>query len=554
MAETTTDRKPGMTVKPPGGGGLGATGWLRWGWRTLTSMRTALVLLFLFAIGSIPGSLIPQRGVADDMVAKHFRDNPELSTWLDRLWLYDVFQAPWFAAIYLLLFLSLVGCVIPRTGVHLKELRRKPPAAPRNLGRLPHHASFTAATSVEEVASRLRKRRFRVATGPGWVAGEKGFLRESGNLLFHISLLGLLFAVGAGSLYGYRGNVLLVEGDGFSNTVAAYDRYLPGVQVSAESLSPFSFTLKEFQATYIVEGRQRGQALDFEADLRVTDEPGGPERDFKLKVNEPLDSGGTMTYLLGNGYAPSFTVTDGKGQVAFDGPVPCLTADKATFASECVIKVPDAEPEDLGFLIRFLPTSVKMKDGTYASAFPAQINPEVEVWAFSGDLGMDNGTPQSVYELNSDKLKPLLMQGKPVVGHGVAPKSVDAAPKAPAGEQAAPLQVGQSLDLPGGAGKITFTGVKEWVTLQTTYDPGRLPALIASVLAVAGLVLSLSIRRRRVWVRLTEAKEGDATVVEVGGLTRTEGGDAAFAGEFDDIVRALGARPAENAGDTDAHE
>ncbi|SDG44068.1 cytochrome c biogenesis protein [Sinosporangium album] len=528
MATTSSDVKLDVTPRGPGGG-LGVAGWLRWGWRTLTSMRTALVLLFLFAVASIPGSLVPQRGVAPEKVAEHFKNTPELAAWLDRLWFYDVFQSPWFAAIYLLLFLSLIGCVIPRTKVHLEEIRRKPPAIPRNLKRLPHHASFTEETTVDEVAARLRKRRFRVETGPDWVSAEKGYLRETGNLFFHISLLGLLVAVGFGSLYGYRGNVLLMEGSGFANTVAAYDRYIPGTMVSAESLTPFSFHLEDFNATYVIEGERRGQALDFAAKLKVTDRPGSPERDVTLKVNEPLDVDGTMTYLLGNGYAPTFKITDGKGQVAFDAPVPCLVVDSATFTSECAIKVPDAAPTQLGFLTRFLPTSVKLHDGTYTSAFPGAVNPQVEVWAFSGDLGLDSGAPQSVYQLETKGLKPLLMQSKP-------------------------LNVGDTIELPNGAGSITYTGVKQWITLQTTYDPGRVPALIASVIAVIGLILSLGVRRRRVWVRLAEVKDGNGTVVEVGGLTRTEGGDAAFAGEFDDIVRALGARSAGTAGEKNAHQ
>ena len=40
---------------------LGITGWLRWAWRQLTSMRTALVLLLFLAIAAVPGSLFPQR-------------------------------------------------------------------------------------------------------------------------------------------------------------------------------------------------------------------------------------------------------------------------------------------------------------------------------------------------------------------------------------------------------------------------------------------------------------------------------------------------------------
>lgn len=497
---------------------FGPVAWLRWAWRTLTSMRTALILLFLLALGSVPGSLVPQRGVEPDKVARLYEQSPTLAEWYDRLQLFEVFTSTWFAAIYLLLFTSLIGCIVPRTAVYLRELRRKPPAAPKHLSRLPHHAAFDGDLTVEQAAARLRKRRFRVVTGDGWVSAEKGYLRETGNLLFHIALVGILLAVGAGSLYGYRGNVLVVEGDGFANTVAAYDRFIPGSRVSAESLQPFSFQLTDFEVAYQAAGDKRGQALDYTAHLKVNDTPESPARDYDLKVNEPLEIDGTQTYLIGNGYAPVFRVTDGKGQVAFEGPVPCLIEDKATMTSGCVVKAPDAQPSQLGFLLRFLPTSVPLTDGTYASAFPGKINPEVQILgAFSGDLGMRSGKPQSVYELAEPevmrKLKPVLMGSD-------APK---------------PLAVGQSVDLPGGLGKLEFTGVKEWITLQTAYDPGRMPALLAAATAVVAIALSLMIRRRRVFVRVGQGR------VEVGGLTRTDNSAAGFAEEFADIVKVLSA-------------
>ncbi|MFF3667354.1 cytochrome c biogenesis protein ResB [Microtetraspora malaysiensis] len=497
--------------------GLGVVGWLRWGWRTLTSMRTALILLFLFALGSVPGSIYPQRSVDPGRVARYFQNSPTEAEWLDRFWMFDVFTSPWFAAIYLLLFLSLAGCVFPRVVVHFKELRKKPPAAPRNLRRLPQNAAFDGDLTVEEAAARLRRDRFRVVTGPDWVAAEKGYLRETGNLLFHVSLLALLFAVGAGALFGYRGNVLVVEGEGFSNTVAAYDRFIPGQQVSAESLEPFSFTVKDFQATYIASGEKRGQPLDYSATLSVQDTPTSGPRDVELKVNEPLDVNGTLTYLIGHGYAPTFKVVDGKGNTAFEGPVPCLAGDQMTYTSECVIKVPDAQSDQLGFLVRFLPTTVP-NGKAWVSVFPGAANPTVQIFPFSGDLGLKSGQPQSVYQLDTKSLKPL---GK-------------------MSAQPTPLNVGDTKELADGAGTIQFTGVKEWISLQMAYDPGRLPALIAAALAVIGLVLSLTVQRRRVWVRMKGRQ------VTVGGLTRTEGGGASFAEEFAEIVTKLrGATPSE---------
>lgn len=508
-AAAAPDAAEDAPVRPAG---FGVSAWLRWGWRTLTSMRTALILLFLFAVASVPGSIFPQRGVSPEKVAEYFRDSPALAEWLDRLYLFDVFQAPWYAAIYLLLFVSLLGCVLPRSVTHYRELRRTPPAAPRNLSRLPRYAVVEGDADVAELAARLRRKGYRVATGPDWAGGEKGYLRETGNLVFHIALLGILLAVGAGAVFGYRGNVLVVEGDGFANTVAAYDRYLPGQRVTAESLEPFSFTLRDFQASYQTAGANQGQALDYVAKLEVTDRPGAAPRPYDLRVNEPLNVNGTQTYLLNHGYAPVVKVTDGDGQVAFEGPVPCLPVDQRTLTSECVIKVPDARPEQLGFLARFLPSTARTGDG-YVSVFPASVNPTVQIWAFSGDLGLDDGLPQSVYQLDTDKLKPLVMESEP-------------------------LLPGQSLTLPEGAGTIEFTGVKEWISLQIAYDPGRLPVLVAAVVAMVALVLSLVVHRRRVWVRVSRPDAGGPAKIEIGGLSRTEG-NAGFGHEFDEIVQTL---------------
>src|SRR4051794_1180083 len=179
---------------------LGAVGWLRWAWRQLTSMRTALLLLLLLAVAAVPGSVFPQRRINPVRVDQYLLDHPGYGSLLDRLGVFDVYSSIWFSAIYLLLFVSLVGCVLPRTRVHLRALRAAPPRTPRRLERLPGHARLVVDVPPDDVldavAATLRRRRYRVARHDGdSVSAERGYLAETGNLAFHLALLGLLVAV-----------------------------------------------------------------------------------------------------------------------------------------------------------------------------------------------------------------------------------------------------------------------------------------------------------------------------------------------------------------------
>ena len=102
---------------------------LRKGWRRLTSMRTALVLLFLLAVAAVPGSLLPQRPLGPDKVTTYIRAHGAWGRLLDSLGFFDVFGSAWFAAIYLLLFVSLIGCLIPRIRMHARAMARALPTA-----------------------------------------------------------------------------------------------------------------------------------------------------------------------------------------------------------------------------------------------------------------------------------------------------------------------------------------------------------------------------------------------------------------------------------------
>jgi len=500
-------------------GTLGFADWLKWGWRQLTSMRIALVLLFLLALGSVPGSMLPQEGTDAAGVQQYYTSHPALAPLLNHLGLFNVFAAPWFAAIYLLLFTSLVGCVVPRTFRLAGSARALPPRAPRHLTRLPRSAEYTTvlapALAAEVAATVLAGHGFRLrrpadASGGAWVSAEKGYLREVGNLLFHLALLGVLVSVALGGLFGYKADRLLVQGTTFADTQSALDEFYPGRLVTAADLGPFTITLNRFDASYITSGAQRGQPASFDAQISYAAYPGGPVRTDQLEVNRPLSVDGAKVYLIGHGYAPVFKVTDARGQVVYDQATPFISGSSGNFLSQGVVKVLDAQPEQLGFTGVFVPTAVEA-GGVLESVFPAADNPVVSLIAYAGNLGLNSGVTQSVYQMDTAGMRRLT-----------------ADPQL--------LLPGQSLKLPGGQGTITFTGYVPWVSLAITHDPGQLPALICGIAALGGLLLSFMVRRRRVFVRARAS--GPGTTVQIGGLARTDA-SGGFEAEFASLAAEL---------------
>lgn len=466
-------------------------GWGRWLWRTVTSMRTAVILLGLLALAAVPGSLLPQRNVASDPngVVQFAESNPTMYPWLDRLGMFDVYASAWFAAIYLLLLVSMTGCVIPRSARLWRAVRSAPVPAPRNMSRLEGYRPLARPSPdipdqsvLEHAAEVLRRRRFRVVIADAEVRAERGYLREVGNLMFHLSLLVLLVGVGVGRLFGFEGRAAIVEGDSFTNVSSSYDAFTPSVWTDVEGLEQFAFTLEDFDVRFEMEGPRAGEPREFDAVLDYTTAEDPSPVSAEVRPNQPLVVEGTKVFLTGHGYAPVVTVRDGEGRVAFSGPAIFLPLD-SDFTSQGVVKVPDALPEQLGFEGYFLPTAAVDDRGPY-SAFPEALDPQLFLTAFQGDLGMDTGDPQSVYVLDTDGLRQF--------------RTADGTPVAQA------LSVGESMQLPRGAGTLTFDRVARFANFQIAYDPGKEISLAAAVLLLSGLTCSLLVRRRRVWVRLDE--------------------------------------------------
>jgi len=186
-------------------------------------MKTALILLLLLAAAAVPGSIYPQRSADPNGVAQFFDNNPELAPVLDFFQLFDVYGSIWFSAIYILLFTSLVGCVLPRTKVHYDALRQEPVKTPTTLSRMPAYQKSITPKGVDPVQvgiKMLKDRGYRVIKRGNSISAEKGYMRETGNLVFHLSLVGVLIAVGVGGGYSFSGQRVLAEGDTFVNLEA----------------------------------------------------------------------------------------------------------------------------------------------------------------------------------------------------------------------------------------------------------------------------------------------------------------------------------------------
>lgn len=501
---------------------LGVRGWLRWGWRQVTSMRLALVLLLMLGLAAIPGSLLPQWPTNGAKTQSFIDNNPGIGPVLDKLGLLDVFGSAWFTSIYVLLFLSLIGCIIPRAVAHGKAALVPVASAPSSLARYDGRLEASSPLSQADAVAALRKwgrghpvwgwltgYRVRVdeRTARGGFAGrgtpqvavalEQGSLREWGNLLFHTALVGVLCALAFGSAYTYRGQAILVEGQTFTNAAVDYDSFSAGRLFDPAWLKPFTLTLDKFDPVFDLTGRP----VSFTAHVTYA-KPGKPAENATIKVNHPLGIDGGNIYLQGNGYAPVLTVKDSAGNVAFSGPTPFLPQD-GVYTSTGVVKVPDVTSgPQIGLVATLYPTAAQAADGTVSSVNPQAANPVILLSAYKGNLGLDTGIPQNVYQLDETRLAPVLGDdGKPLV--------ID-------------ITLGQTVTLPDGLGTVTWDSLPRFVALDLRADPSLPWVLGTALAALLGIAVSLFAPRRRLWFVLT-ASEGDdvpgsRTLVEAAAL------------------------------------
>ncbi len=535
-----------------------ATTWLRKTWHWLTSMRTALVLLFLLSLASIPGALLPQRNVSESLVQDYLDANPTMGPIYDRLQLFDVFSSSWFVAIVTLLMISLVGCIIPRSMDHWRAYRATPTRAPRYLSRMPMHAQATVDAGQDEVEAKVRRllKRWHVAAyspeedraGTFSLAAERGYTRELMNLLFHVGIVGMIVAFAAGRMVFYEGQVIVVtnsesqyavpveQSTEFCNTSPAnFDVFRAGPLFDGTGLTPFCIDAHNFRAEYL----NSGQANGFWSDVSYTDDLTAPKDSWQettLAVNHPLRIHGDRVYLQGHGFAPQVTVTWPNGETRTQ-MMQFRPTDTQTFLSSGVMRfdppagmfpdLADRRQNQIALEGNFAPTAQwGGQDGeTLQSSFPSMDDPALSMDIYRGDAGLDSGRPQNIFVLD-----------QMLIAEGQLQKL-----------ERVNLTPGEEITVDGGI-KVRFDGAAEYANYQISRDPTQVWALVTTVIMLAALAGSLTIKRRRVWVRLAPVA-GGGTAVEIAGLARTD--RAGWGPEFSELVEEILGEHPDDDGDDD---
>ncbi|HYT26696.1 MAG TPA: cytochrome c biogenesis protein ResB, partial [Actinomycetota bacterium] len=360
------------------------------------------------------------------------------------------------------------------------------------------------------------------------LAAEKGYLREAGSLVFHVSFLLLLVGLAYGKGWGYRGQVTLIEGDSLVNTRVNYDAFTPGRWYGPERLPGFTLHLDDFRNSFWPSGQPR----EFASYLTAVDAEGRTLRQ-KVAVNRPMTVDGVRVFQSDYGYAPVVKITvkgrDGRRLTPQDGPLLTLR-DPPTEVSNGAVKLPMLDPQ-VGLDVTMF-TGFRLDRGPGGQPEigndPRLVNPLLVVFPWRGDLHADRA--QSVFTLDRTDLRPLA--DRPLL-----------------------IPLGGTRKLPNGLGTVSFTGVRQYTVLTLARDPGVPVVLAAAVLVLLGLLPSLYVTRRRVWVRVTPMPAGRRVAgcrVEVAGLAMQ--GKAAFADEFSELAAELGRQldrsPRSGGGDT----
>ena len=343
------------------GAGLNPFGRLGWAvWRTLTSVRFAVLQISILAIAGVVGTIVPQlpafalhdpsayaeqmaglRAQYESLSVLGFNAGPLMVDVFERLGFFSVFASPWFILLLTLLVVSIIVCTLDRTPdlwrkARLAKVDQAPPFFDL---RLDERARFNAVgeaatTELQQVlrGSRYRIRQQQVAQADGsdvvHIYGDKNQYFKLATMFTHLGLILFLAGAAVTTALGYETVVFLGEGD------------TAPVQVVG---TPDNLLVKNVHFEAPTDAQ--GNFTDFRTDLAVY-QNGEQIARKTIRVNDPLEVNGFVFHQNTFGPAAQIAIHDPNGRLVWDGPI--LLAGELADRPQGFITIPGS---DVGLLI-----------------------------------------------------------------------------------------------------------------------------------------------------------------------------------------------------------
>lgn len=260
-------------------------------WNFFASVKLALVTLFVLAVASIIGTIVPQKEEAAKYIELY---GANVANFFQLLDIQDMYNSWWFVSMLVLFSLNLIVCTIERLP-HIWKVVKQDNLAITNadrLGKMALHRTFTGQMPPPQAVSTVQT----IMTAAGWplrqaekdggtmLFSQKGAYTRLGVIIVHVSILVIFAGSLIGSFYGYKASVLIPEGGETSQVYQSNNEHTP---------IPLDFTVScdDFQLTYY----NTGMPKEYRSDLVVRR---GSEKllEKSIVVNDPLQYGGLTFY------------------------------------------------------------------------------------------------------------------------------------------------------------------------------------------------------------------------------------------------------------------
>ncbi|MBU0960903.1 MAG: cytochrome c biogenesis protein ResB [Proteobacteria bacterium] len=330
-----------------------------------SSVKLALFTLFLLAVTSVIGTVIPQKESFQWYVTTYSETTANIFQVLS---IPDMYNSWWFLSLLTLLSLNLVVCSINRfPGVWqqikadnlVTELSRLKKMRLSQNWDSEKSTTILAAELTQSLAAKGWKAEQRERDNILLLFAQKGAMTRTGVYIVHASILMIFLGAIIGELYGFKGSIMLPE------TKATDKIYAFNTQASI----PLGFEVRCDR--FGIDFYDSGMPKAYRSDLTVL-ENGKVVLNKQIVVNDPLTYKGITFYQSSYQSYEDFLLT---------------VTDQQTGAAESVI-MPFQQPQDL--------TTHSAKIGIVNAQAKGQAVTSMKIW-FDDDLG-----PPSIFWLEAD--------------------------------------------------------------------------------------------------------------------------------------------------------